>query len=206
MQKAQLTGRQTGSAVIAGVVGNLLFSAGWTILGFTLFGGAVVALGGSTFRQLADQFSSTVGAGQLVDRAGGILGGIAIGAGVVAIVIMAVGFLVSGAILRGGRVRKPWGVTWSAILLSALLSLPLTILYSVIAFRRDSDIGLFAVSVIGTVVVGALLWLWMTWARRGPAAEATPIEATPPSPAPALDAAVESPAPVQPSPDQPSKD
>jgi hypothetical protein len=172
MQKAQLTGRQTGTAVIAGVVGNLLFSAGWTILAFTLFGSAIVALGGTTI----------VGSSQLFDRAGGILGGIAIGAGVVGLVVVSVGFLVSGAILKGGHVRKPWGVTWSAILLSAVLSLPLTILYSVIAFRRDSSVGLFAVSLIGTVVVGALLWLWMTWARRGPVVEATPIEAPPTAP------------------------
>jgi hypothetical protein len=191
-------------AVFAGVVGNLLFSAGWTILGFTLFGGAIVALGGATIRSLIDQFTSTVGSGQLVDRAGGILGGIAIGAGVVGVVIMAVGFLLSGAILRGGRVRKPWGVTSSAILLSAVLSLPLAILYSVIAFRRDSSIGLFAVSVIGTLIVGALLWLWMTWARRGPVAEATPIEAAPP--APAVEAAVEPSAPPAPAKDQPAND
>jgi hypothetical protein len=182
MQKAQLTGRQTGTAVIAGVVGNLLFSVGWTILAFTLFGSAIVALGGTTIRSLIDQFSSTVGSSQLFDRAGGILGGIAIGAGVVGVVVVAVGFLVSGAILKGGHVRKPWGVTWSAILLSAVLSLPLTILYSVIAFRRDSSVGLFAVSLIGTVVVGALLWLWMTWARRGPVVELTPIEAPPTAP------------------------
>lgn len=58
MMKATLTAGQVGAAVVAGLLGHLLFAIGWTALGITLLGGIVAALLGGSLASLGQLFSS----------------------------------------------------------------------------------------------------------------------------------------------------
>lgn len=169
MKKAQLTGGQTVSAVLAGFFGNLFFTLGWTLLGFALFGSALFALVGASLNRVVGAYVEAEQLEQVLTRTGGVLGVVAIIVGAGAVVLIAIGIVLSGVILRAGKARKPWAVTWASIGISVLLSLPLFLLYATLALRRDSDAGFVLVSFLGTSIVGILVWLWMTWARRGPA-------------------------------------
>ena len=169
MKKAQLTGGQTVSAVLAGFFGNLFFTLGWTLLGFALFGSALFALAGASLNRVVGAYVEAEQLEQILTRTGGVLGVVAIIVGAGAVVLIAIGIVLSGVILRAGKARKPWAVTWASIGISVLLSLPLFLLYATLALRRDSDAGFVLVSFLGTSIVGILVWLWMTWARRGPA-------------------------------------
>lgn len=181
MQKAQLTGGQIVAAVLAGFLGNLLFSSGWTLVGVSVFGGIIVSLVGVSLPRLVGSFVDAEQLEQVVSRAGAALGVIAIVIVVIGVLLMALGVVASGLILRAGKARRPWAVTWSAVGISALLGLPLLLLFATIAGRRD-DTGFVLVSFLGTSIVGVLLWLWMTWARRGPAVTG-PVAAAPAAPA-----------------------
>ncbi|MDP3209133.1 MAG: hypothetical protein Q8M65_08280, partial [Rhodoglobus sp.] len=55
--KAKLEGRQVVAALIAGVIGNVLFSSGWTALGLILLGGGAIALFGGSLSVLFTQFT-----------------------------------------------------------------------------------------------------------------------------------------------------
>jgi len=190
MTKARLSGNQVVAAVIAGAFGNVLFSSGFTILGFVLFGGLLVGLSGAGLGALIGNFADRATTETFFTTAGGIATGVAIGVGLLALVLMALGFLVSGWILRGGKVRKPWAVTWAAILITAVLNLPLFIAYVTIS-NKGNALPYLLVALLGTVIFGVLVWLWMTWGRRGPASEfagvtgatasATAIAVTPPA-------------------------
>ncbi len=180
--KATLEARQVVAALIAGIVGNLLFSSGWSALGLILLGGGAFALFGGSLSVLFGQFLDPSTYGSLFDNAGTILGGIVLGSGIGAIVLMLLGFLISGWILKGGRARKPWRVTWFSVLISALLNVPLLFLWFSIANSTDG-LPVGAIIALGTAVVGALIWLWMTWAHRGPAVQ--PIETPAQTSAPA---------------------
>jgi hypothetical protein len=102
---------------------------------------------------------------------------------------MLLGFLVSGWILGAGRVRKPWATSLSSIAIVAVLDLPLYVLYLFIAGKLTDTkvsgpvfLGPF-VFIVGTIIVGVLVWLWMAWAHRGPAlvverADGTPVTVT----------------------------
>lgn len=196
MQKAQLTGGQIVAAVLAGFLGNLLFSAGWTLVGVSVFGGIIVSLVGVSLPRLVGSFVDAEQLEQVVSRAGAALGVIAIVIVVIGVLLMALGVVASGLILRAGKARRPWAVTWSAVGISALLGLPLLLLFATIAGRRD-DAGLVLVSFLGTSIVGILLWLWMTWARRGPLVTDPAIAAAPAAPAiatPEAAPAIETPA------------
>lgn len=183
MKKAQLTGGQTVSAVLAGFFGNLFFTLGWTLLGFALFGSALFALAGASLNRVVGAYVEAEQLEQILTRTGGVLGVVAIIVGAGAVVLIAIGIVLSGVILRAGKARKPWAVTWASIGISVLLSLPLFLLYATLALRRDSDAGFVLVSFLGTSIVGILVWLWMTWARRGPAVTDPMV--------PALDAALD---------------
>ena len=139
-----------------------------------LLGGLILSLLGVSLTSLVEQFWPD--AAQLFDSAGGLLGGVFIGSLVGSAVLVLLGFLVSGWILKGGRVRKPWGTTWSAILIAGLLGLPLLFAYAAIS---SDELPFPLVALLGTVIVGVLVWLWMTWGHRGPAIESV----TEPAPA-----------------------
>lgn len=172
--KARLTGRQVVAAIFAGIVGHVLFAAGWVGLGLILFGGLVLAvLGGAVGGIGPETFTAVID--NLRDTFGAWLIGLAIGAGV----LMVLGFVLSGLILRGGAVRKPWGTTFTSILIAAVLALPLLLLYGLIAGNAaDGQPRFTVVAIIGTAVVGVLVWLWMTWAHRGSASEFADRRAT----------------------------
>lgn len=201
MTKAKLTGGQVIAAVFAGIFGHLLFAAGWIALGLVLLSGLIFSLLGVSLSSIFAQFLPQ--SGDFFDSAGGILGGVFIGFLVGAVVLMLLGFLVSGWILRGGKVRRPWATTWSAVLIVALLNLPLLLAYAAIS---SDQLPFPLVAVLGTLIVGVLVWLWMTWGHRGPASEfagvsvsgsakATPVEA---AESPAVEASTEAPAAEKP--------
>lgn len=165
------------AAIFAGIFGNLLFSAGWTGLGITLLGGVLVAVFGTSLSALIGQFADQAAVGPFFDNAGGVVSGFILGFSIGSAVLILLGFLISGWILKGGKVRKPWATTFTSILLSALLSVPLIFLWLTIANSTDGlPVGL--IIVIGTAVVGILLWLWMTWAHRGYASEFVGVKAS----------------------------
>lgn len=166
MTKATLTGGQTGAAIFAGIFGHLLFAAGWIALGITLLGGVIAAVLGGTLVSIGDAFSADGIA--IFDSAGGVLGNIVLGLLIAAAVLIVLSVVVSGLILRRGRVRKPWGTTWTAVLISAIIDLPLVVVYFAVA-RATDGVPFLLIALIGTVVIGILVWLWMTWAHRGPA-------------------------------------
>ena len=191
--KAKLTGGQVVAAIFAGILGHLFFSAGWSLLWVALAGGLLTGLLGLSIESLAGQFSQG-GPSEWFDTAGGLIGGLVIGAVAVALVVMVLGYLISAWILKGGKARRPWSISFWSIVIVAVLSLPLLLLYGAISGRGDGGLPFPLVPFLGTVIVGVLVWLWMTWAHRGPAvAIPTPPAATPVESAPAA-APVEAPA------------
>ncbi len=172
MTKARLTAGQVVAAVFAGIFGHLLFAAGWITLGFVLLGGLLVSLLGVSAASIAEQV--TAGAGEFFDSAGGLLSGVFFGFLIGSLVLIVLGFLVSGLILRGGKVRRPWATTLSSVLIVAVLNLPLLVAYAAIA---NNDLPYVLVAVLGTLIVGILVWVWMTWGHRGPAVDAAPTAA-----------------------------
>ncbi|MGX5680001.1 hypothetical protein [Schumannella luteola] len=182
--KARLTSRQVVAAVIAGIVGHLLFGGGWTLLGVVLFGGLLTGILGVTLSGLVELISGdNPAATELFDSAGGVIGSVFVGIAITALVLMLIGFLASGWILRGGRVRKPWGTTFWSVLIVAVLSVPLLLVYLGISGRGDGALPFPLVAFLGTLIVGVLVWLWMTWAHRGRVPELTTGESTPAAPA-----------------------
>lgn len=171
MRKATLTSGQVVAAIFAGIIGHAFFAAGWFGLGVVLLGGVVTAILGGTIGGLGGAFGNeTIDA--VLGGAGGVVGGLVIGLGIGAVVVMLLGVLFSWLILRAGKVRKPAAVTWMSVLITALLSLPLLLVYGAIAGNTaDGQPRFTIVAAIGTAVIGVLVWLWMTWAFRGPASE-----------------------------------
>lgn len=187
MTKARLTSGQVISAVFAGIFGHIIFAAGWIALGLVLLSGLILSLFGLTLSNIVGQF--TDGTSGFFDNAGGLLGGVFAGLVIGALVLMLLGFLVSGWILKGGRVRKPWSTTWSAVLIVALANLPLLLVYAAIS---SDQLPFTLVAFLGTMVVGVLVWLWMAWGHRGPAsapAEVTAVASATTAPIPIDDAA-----------------
>ena len=214
MQKALLTGRQRGAAVFAGIFGHLLFALGWLGLGFVLLGGGLLLLFGASIGGLAGAFGDVQSISEFLGQAGQIMRVVGVVVGVIAFLLMLLGFLVSGWILKAGHVRKPWATTLSSVVIVAILDLPLFVLYLVIAGKLTDTrvsgplfLGPF-VFIIGTIVVGVLVWLWMTWGHRGPAlvverADGTPVAVTDSETVASIEAAepvsaaVEEPQPVE---------
>jgi hypothetical protein len=174
MTKATLTGGQVGAAVLAGIFGHLLFAVGWITLSVTLLGGVIAALLGGTIASIGD-------GAEIFGTAGGVLGSIVLGLIIASVVLIVVGIVVSGLILRRGRVRKPWGTTGTAVVIAAIVDIPLIAGYFAIA-RATDGVPFPLIALIGTLVVGVLVWLWMARAHRGPA-DSQPVEPGPARPA-----------------------
>lgn len=182
--KAKLTGGQALAAVFAGVFGHLLFGGGWTLLGIVLFGGLLAGILGLTASGIAKLAGDNPAIADLFDSAGGLVSGVLGIATIVAVVLMILGFLVSGWILKGGKVRKPWGTTWWSIVIVAVLAFPLFLVYVAISGRGEGGLPFPLVAFLGSLIVGVLVWLWMTWAHRGPASALPSIPpASPAAPA-----------------------
>lgn len=178
MRKAKLTGRQVVAAIFAGIIGHFLFSVGWLGLGFVLLGGVLTAVLGGTIGGLGGLFNNE-SVDAILGGAGGVVGGVVIGLSIGAVVLMLLGVLFSWLILRGGKVRKPGATTWTSVLIVAILAVPLLFMYGAISGNAEDGQPRFTiVALIGTAVVGILVWLWMTWAHRGPASEFAEQSAT----------------------------
>ena len=204
--KASLNSRQVLTAISAGIVGHFFFSVGWTTLWLAAAGGALTGILGLTLESFAREVSSGVDLGTIFDNAGGVIGGVLIGIVIGSVIVLVLAFLFSGWILKGGKVRKPWATTFTSMLIAALLSLPLFLLYIAIAGSGDGGAPYTLVAFLGTLIVGVLIWLWMTWAHRGPAPVSdapvsdAPVETSqvaPPAETPAVTEAVEPEAPAK---------
>lgn len=199
--KATLNGRQVLTAISAGIVGHFFFSVGWTTLWLAAAGGALTGILGLTLESFAREVSSGADLGTIFDNAGGVIGGVLIGIVIGSVIVLVLAFLFSGWILKGGNVRKPWATTFTSMLIAALLSLPLFLLYIAIAGSGDGGAPYTLVAFLGTLIVGVLIWLWMTWAHRGPAPVSdVPVAAsrvTPSAETPAVTEAVEPEAPAK---------
>ena len=131
--KAHLKGSHYVAAIIAGIVGNIFFSAGWSLLGVTLFFGLFAAIFGGSIESIIGQFTDPAAISGFFSSAGGIAAGLTVGFSIAALVLVGLGVLFSGLILKGGKVRKPWATTWLSVLISALLSVPLFFVWLAIA-------------------------------------------------------------------------
>lgn len=178
MQKARLTGRQGLAAIIAGIVGHVLFAAGWLSLGFVLLGGGLTLLLGGTVGGVSELFGDVKVIVDFLADAGAIIGVVVAVLAAGSIVMILLAALFSVLILKAGAVRKAGAVTWTAILVCAVIDVPLLILWLVLSSRFDHPLLGPLVAVGGTAVVGALIWLWMTWLRRGPASAFAGVGAT----------------------------
>jgi hypothetical protein len=180
------------SAVVAGIIGHFLFSLAW----FTLILGVLGLVARSVVFGLIDATTEQV---ELTGEAGeGVVGAIeavrgALGTLNLVLIISAgvsivIAFLISGGIMKAGKVRKPFGATFSAMLIVGILDLGLFWLYLFIGLSASDETGFLPTYpiafVLGTTVVGALVWLWMAHLRRAPLGEVEAAQA-----APALDSA-----------------
>ena len=186
--KASLTTSQGVSAVIAGIIGHFLFSLSW----FTLILGVVglVAKGFifAAIDNLIAQIELTGDAGQTIISTIETIRGLLNTLSLVFIISSAVGiviaFLISGGIMKAGKVRKPFGATFAAFIIVGILDLGLFWVYLFIGLNASEETGFFPTypiaAVIGTIVIGALVWLWMAHLRRPLLSE---VEAAPAVPA-----------------------
>jgi hypothetical protein len=185
--KASLTTSQGVSAIIAGIVGHFLFSLAW----FTLIVGVLGLVARSVVFGIIDstteQVELTGEAGEgvvgVIDTLRSALGTLNLVLIIGAAVSIIIAFLISGGIMKAGKVRKPFGATFSAMLIAGILDLGLFWLYLFIGLSASDETGFLPTYpiafVIGTVVVGALVWLWMAHLRRAPLSE---VEAADPVP------------------------
>jgi hypothetical protein len=191
--KAPLTTSQGVSAIIAGIIGHFLFSLAW----FTLILGVVGLLAKNAIFAAIDNLISQI---ELTGEAGATvvntleavrsalntLGLVFIIGSAVSIIIA---FLISGAIMKAGKVRKPFGATFAAMVIVGILDLGLFWLYLFIGLSASEETGFVPTYpiafIIGTIVVGALVWLWMAHLRRTPLSELEAAEAAPSVAAPA---------------------
>jgi hypothetical protein len=192
--KAKLTREQLVAALLAGLFGHVLIAIGWWSFGMLLVAAIVVLVIGSLLSLLLGGSNpiellggSAEGAGALVVVA--VVVAVIIGAGV-----LFAGIMLSRGILRRGKVRRPVAVTIRAALIAVAVD---TVLFAIAAssaftFTDADQTGPFirsgVVLLVGAIVIGPLVWLWMTHAHRGAATEAIPPSpAAPPvvTPAPA---------------------
>jgi hypothetical protein len=190
--KASLTTSQGVSAVIAGIIGHFLFSLAWFTLILGVLGLVARSIVFGLIESATEQVELTGEAGEgvlgVIEAVRGALGTLnlvlVIGAGV----SILIAFLISGGIMKAGKVRKPFGATFSAMLIAGILDLGLFWLYLFIGLGASDETGFLPTYpiafVIGTVVVGALVWLWMAHLRRPPLSE---VEAADTRSAPGLD-------------------
>lgn len=184
MQKAQLSSAQRSHSLVAGAVGHVLFSFGWLLVGFVVLGGGITLVLGGTAQGVGGLFGDIPALREFLSSAGGVLGVIVIVLSVVALILIALAALASGFILKRGTVRKPWLVTFQSLGIVAILDVPLFVVYlSIAAGVTDTNVAgpvLLGplVGVVGSAIVGALVWWWMAWSRRGSASKFAGATAT----------------------------
>src|SRR5215217_1478390 len=131
--KAPLTTSQGVSAIIAGIIGHFLFSLAW----FTLILGVLGLIAHNVLFGLLDsaieqvELTGDAGAGAL-----GVMEAVRSALGTVNLVLIIgsavsiiIAFLISGGIMKAGKVRKPFGATFSAMVIVGILDLGLFWLY-----------------------------------------------------------------------------
>ena len=181
--KAKLTREQLIAAVLAGLFGHLLIAIGWWSFGMLLVAALVVLvlgmlvsllLGGTNPIELLGEGASELGVVVVIV----VIVAVLLGAGV-----LFAGIMVSRGILRRGQVRRPVAVTIRAAIIAVAID---TVLFGIAASNAattsDADrvgpfIGSGVLLLVGALVIGPLVWLWMTHAHRGPAAGVIPPEA-----------------------------
>ncbi|CAO1652460.1 DUF2569 domain-containing protein [Salinibacterium sp. NYA9b] len=184
MQKAQLTSAQRGHSLVAGAVAHAFFSVGWLMLGFVALGGGLTLLVGGTAAGVSGLFGDVPAVRDVVSGAGSVIGTVIIVIGIVALLLVALAAFASMYLLKRGGVRKPWQVTFQSLGIVALLDVPLFVAYLTIAANvTDSAVGGTVllgpvVGILGSAIVGALVWWWMAWSRRGSASTFAGVTAT----------------------------
>lgn len=184
MQKAQLSSAQRGHSLVAGAVAHALFSVGWLMLGFVALGGGITLLLGGTANGVGGLFGDVPAVRDAVSSAGAVIGTVIVVAAIIALLLVACAAFASVFLLTRGAVRKPWQVTFQSLGIVALLDVPLFGAYlSIAANATDSAVGGTVVlgpvvGFFGSVVVGALVWWWMAWSRRGSASKFAGVTAT----------------------------
>lgn len=189
MTKAVLTPKQVRASVLAGIFGHGLFVLGW--YGFA----AILALGLFALLSLVvgKAFGSLLGDSAVGGLARDFFGQFtafflifAIVVGVLGLVLIVVGFIVSRAILKGGGVRRPTAVTWGSLGIASVLDILMFFVYIGISnAAKNSQLplpGFVPLAFFGSLLVGVGVWLLVTWIARGESTE--PIEA--PAAAPLL--------------------
>lgn len=186
--KPPLTARAKRGATIAGIVGFLMLTAGWT-LGVLTLAVAVIALVGMTIlSQITDADISGA------DSFKQMFEGLNASAFVLPLILVAIfglllmvgGLFVSAGILKSHGVTRPWAVTWAgfgiAVVASWVATGILNLIISVIsALFQDSSntfdtafwVGAGAtviLSIVVNAVIGWLAWWWMAHALRPAAA------------------------------------
>jgi hypothetical protein len=185
--KAQLTPGQGAAAIIAGVIGHFLFSIAWAGLLISIIFLAARSFFNALIQQFLDSSTLEGDAGSTITGFLQSIQGILNTLSIVFLVLNAIGivfaFFISWLILRIGKVRKPGGATFSSFIIVAILDGGLLLLSLVIgssiARNTDASSPLIIVWVVITAVVGALVWLWMVWVRRGPAPEGAAVAGAP---------------------------
>ena len=186
--KTSLTTSQGVSAIIAGIIGHFLFSLAWFTLIIGVVGLVAKNLVFDAIDNLIAQIELTGDAGasiiNTIEALRAALGTLSIVFIISSAVSIVIAFLISGAIMKAGKVRKPFGATFAAMVIVGILDLGLFWVYLFIGLNASEETGFFPTYpiafVIGTIVIGALVWLWMAHLRRAPLAE---VEAAQPVPA-----------------------
>jgi hypothetical protein len=185
--RASLTTSQGVSAVIAGIIGHFLFSLAWFTLILGVLGlvarSVVFGLIDSTTEQVELTGEAGEGVVGVIETVRGVLGTLNLVLIISAGVSIIIAFLISGGIMKAGKVRKPFGATFSAMVIVAILDLGLFWLYLFIGLSASDETGFLPTYpiafVLGTIVVGALVWLWMAHLRRAPLNEVEAAQAAP---------------------------
>lgn len=184
MQKAQLTSAQRGHSIVAGAVAHVLFSIGWLMVGFVALGGGITLLLGGTANGIGGLFGDIPALSAFFNNAGDVIGVIVVVVAALALIFVSAAVFASAYILRRGAVRKVWPVTFQSLGVVALLDIPLFVVYlSISAGVTDTTVTgplLLGpiVGILGSAVVGALVWWWMAWSRRGSASQFAGVTAT----------------------------
>lgn len=181
--KAKLTREQVVAAVLAGLFGHLLIAIGWWSFGMLLVAALVVLVLGTLLSLLLGGQNPIELAGESAEGAGALVVGGVVLAVLVGAAVLFAGIMLSRGILRGGHVRRPVAVTIRAALIAVAVD---TVIFAIAAssaftFTDADPTGPFVRSgillLVAALVVGPLVWLWMTFAHRG-AAEAVASDAT----------------------------
>lgn len=178
--KAKLAREQVVAAVLAGLFGHLLIAIGWWSFGMLLVAALIVLVLGTLVSLLLGGTNPIELLGEGADSAGALIVVGVVVALFVGAVVLFLGIILSRGILRSGRVRRPVAVTVRAALIAVAID---TVVFAIAAssaftFTDADQAGPFIRSgillLVSALVVGPLVWLWMTWAHRGPATEAIP--------------------------------